>query len=678
VLYRGDAAVPLTPKAIELLLYLASNPGRVINKNELLRAVWPDTFVEESNLGQQIFQIRRALGQEPNGMPYIETVPKRGYRLNAPVYEAPAGIKGRRRPRASLVWKGIACAALAIAAFAAWRSRGVSRARGLELKPLTSYPGAELFPAISPDGRVIAFTWAGPNNDQIDLYARPIGGEPPLRLTEDRDIECYPAWSPEGTLIAFLHCTGNMGTIHTEAEVYVVGSSGGPKRRVGRVLLRVSENVNSLAWMPDGKHLVLPNRKQPGGPVALFSLDIDTGQMRQLTSPPANYADASPAVSHDGRTLAFVRQTVTGRGDIFLQDLSATETPAKQITHEQVRINGLAWRSARDLIYLAENGAIRMLWRAKTDGSPREPLSAIGQTGVHFSLSRDGRRLVYSDAYSDADIVRVNLAKPRWEGPLPGETIISSTRWDGSPQYSPDGQKIAFASDRSGHFEIWIADADGSNPTQLTVWNRYTGTPRWSPKGDEIAADSQEGQHTDIYVVGVNSRQTRKITAGTGSNFIPSWSRDGKWIYFVSDRRGGFQVWKTLAHSPNNAEHPVQVTKQGGFAGWESIDGKSFYYAKRSNPYCLWMVPADGGEEGEVICPVGSWIYMSMFGDGIYYAPTSRQIWFYSFVDKKPRHVFDVDKDLGSGFAISPDRRWLLFAPAEARQGDLYLIENLN
>src|ERR1051325_7194044 len=75
VLYRGDAEVPLTPKAIEVLIYLASNPGRVVDKNELLRAVWPNIFVEENNLGQQIFQIRRALGQGPNGSPYIKTVP---------------------------------------------------------------------------------------------------------------------------------------------------------------------------------------------------------------------------------------------------------------------------------------------------------------------------------------------------------------------------------------------------------------------------------------------------------------------------------------------------------------------------------------------------------------------------------------------------------------------------
>jgi Tol biopolymer transport system component len=544
------------------------------------------------------------------------------------------------------------------------------------LKPLTSYAGPELFPAISPDGDRVAFTWTGLNDDQIDLYVRPINADAPVRLTYDRAVECYPAWSPDGTLIAFMHCAGNLGTIHTEAEVYVVGSSGGPKRRVGLASLRVSDSVSSLAWMPDGRHLVLRNRAMEAEPIALFSLDIETGGMQRLTSPPANYEDASPAVAQDGRTIAFVRQTVTDRGDIFVQSLEASDGRARQITREAVRINAIAWSSPSELVYLAEHGAVRNLRRVRADGSASVPLSTITQTGVHFSLSGDGRRLVYSDSYSDADIVRVRLRAGSSENSRSPDPVISSTRWDGSPQYSPDGQRIAFASDRSGHFEIWIARADGSHPTQLTSWKRYTGTPRWSPAGDRVAVDSQQGEHTDIYVLDAETRETRQITSGPGHNFIPSWSRDGKWVYFVSDRTGAFQVWKAPAGSPNTARQAIQVTKQGGFAGWESFDGKRFYYAKRSHPYCIWTVPANGGEEAPVQCPLASWIYMALFPEGIYYAPSNDQIWFYSFAAKRSHRLFDLDSGLGSGFAISPDRKWLLLAPAKARNGDLFIVDN--
>jgi Tol biopolymer transport system component len=262
--------------------------------------------------------------------------------------------------------------------------------------------------------------------------------------------------------------------------------------------------------------------------------------------------------------------------------------------------------------------------------------------------------------------------------PLPAETIISSTQWDGAPQYSPDGQRIAFASNRSGQIEIWVAEADGSNPVQLTSWNRYSGSPRWSPDGNEIAADSQEGDHTNIYVIGVKSRQTRKITSDAKQNFVPSWSPDGKWVYFVSDRRDGFQVWKAIADPAHDKQHAVQVTRNGGGPGWASLDGRRFYYAKIRTPNCVWTVAADGGEEVEAICPLTSWNYMAMFPDGMYYAPrTSTQIWFFSFADKQARHVFDLKAGAGGGFSISPDRKSLLITPAEVR-GDLYLVDQLN
>lgn len=227
-----------------------------------------------------------------------------------------------------------ACLAIAVLGVWALRQSGRldARPKGSPPTSLTSYAGAELFPALSPDGRSIAFTWTGLKDGQIDLYARPVDAEPPIRLTNDPALECYPAWSPDGTQIAFLHCDGNMGGIRTEAEVYVVRASGGPKRKVGKVLLKAHDNVNSLAWI-DGKHLVVRNRRLPQEQIGLFSLNIETGQMRQLTSPPLNYDDASPAVSHDGRMLAFVRQTTTQRGDILVQDLPAGAASARQITH---------------------------------------------------------------------------------------------------------------------------------------------------------------------------------------------------------------------------------------------------------------------------------------------------------------------------------------------------------
>ena len=586
-----------------------------------------------------------------------------------------------RAQRKTLRWPLAAVASLAVVLLfswlAVWGIGGVSKTSQVEVKPLTSYPGAERFPAIAADGGAVAFTWTGFGENQVDLYVQRIGGESPLRLTNDKALECYSSWSPDGTLIAFLHCDTDLGGIHKEAEVFVIDSSGGPKRRLAKVSLQAYSNVPALGWMPDGKHILVRHRKVETDQIGLFSLHVESGQMRQLTFPPKNYHDASPAVSPDGRSLAFVRNAAVERGDIYIQDLSREGSSPIRITHDSLRIFGVAWRSARELIYLPEKGTTRALWRVTSDGRRQEVITGTGQVGLEFTVSRDGRRLVYSDAYIDSDIARVDLSQARVGKPLEAETLIASTQWDGKAQYSPDGEKVAFASARSGHFEIWVADADGSNARQVTFWQRYTGSPRWSPGGDEIAADTWEGGNANIYVIHVKSRQSRRITSAGGRDLVPSWSRDGKWIYFASDRRDGFQVWKALAHPPGDGLQAIQVTKGGGHSGGESMDGKRFYYSKAITPSCVWTVPAEGGEETEVICPLSSWQHLAVFHDGFFYAPrSSSEIWFFSFARKQAQRMFDLRGGAGGSLGFSPDRRWLLVTRTDLRRGDLQLVDN--
>src|ERR1700722_19383373 len=88
VSYRGTS-VPFEPKTFEVLLYLVANAGRVVSKEELLKAVWPDSFVEESNLTQHVFRLRKALRPREGGEPYIVTVPGQGYQFSAEVESPP-------------------------------------------------------------------------------------------------------------------------------------------------------------------------------------------------------------------------------------------------------------------------------------------------------------------------------------------------------------------------------------------------------------------------------------------------------------------------------------------------------------------------------------------------------------------------------------------------------------
>jgi DNA-binding winged helix-turn-helix (wHTH) protein len=243
-LWRQGERVPLTPKAFDVLAALLEQPGRVVSKDELLQKVWPDTFVEESNLAYNVFALRKALGETAGGGRYIETVPKRGYRLTAPVTpvdggngqgtasvmvpETPAAAvaprdagsdKVRTAPPSSwprtrrVVLVAALLAALSYAGAQWWRGRRI--AEPAAAVPLTSLPGTVRAPSLSPDGNYVVFAWNGPQQDNSDLYVQQVGAGPPLRLTHDSGNDGSPSWSPDGKTMQLKLVGARTDRLHT-------------------------------------------------------------------------------------------------------------------------------------------------------------------------------------------------------------------------------------------------------------------------------------------------------------------------------------------------------------------------------------------------------------------------------------------------------------------------------
>lgn len=258
---------------------------------------------------------------------------------------------------------------------------------------------------------------------------------------------------------------------------------------------------------------------------------------------------------------------------------------------------------------------------------------------------------------------------------------MNSTRLDHTPQYSPDGSRIAFASDRSGSHEIWTCDADGSNAAKLTSFGGpYVAAPAWSPDGRRIAFAVEADGTNDVYLIGSGGGSpVRLLREDWVAGMIPSWSGNGEWIYFGARHSGTVQLFRI----PVSGGEPKQITKNGGTAGIESPDGKCLYYRKDTDPG-LWKVPVAGGIETRILpvmCPQ-------------YYAVTQRGIYFFSdcahpiiqFLDLTTGRVetiadlhfpgtSPVSIALGWGLSVSPDGRSLLYVQREDRGIDLMLVE---
>jgi len=141
-------------------------------------------------------------------------------------------------------------------------------------------------------------------------------------------------------------------------------------------------------------------------------------------------------------------------------------------------------------------------------------------------------RLVYVLSFSDWNIWRVETPAPGAPALSPPVVSISSTRMDSNAQFSPDGRRVVFASNRSGEIEIWLADPDGANAVQLTSMGaQITASPHWSPDGQMIVFDSNlEGQY-EIYAIPASGGKARRLTSHPANDAVPSFSRDGQWIY---------------------------------------------------------------------------------------------------------------------------------------------------
>ena len=300
---------------------------------------------------------------------------------------------GRDSVSALFAWSGALVVLLGAVAIGLWffRSRAPSPDAPLTAVPLTSYPGRQEAPDFSPDGNQVAFCWDGDKQDNVDIYLKLIGAGQALRLTTNAAADCRPAWSPDGRSIAFLRQLPE-----NRAAVMLISPLGGAERK----LAESSDFHSKPAWSPDGKWLVIADKSSPAEPDALFLLSMENGEKRRLTTPPGPVGgDGNPAVSWDGRSLAFVRwRSRVFDGDIYAGDLyslrlSGGFTPIgepKRLTFDNRYISRPAWTpDGREILFCAGSFMSYSLWRMPADGSRKpRPMASLGERlGESCSLS---------------------------------------------------------------------------------------------------------------------------------------------------------------------------------------------------------------------------------------------------------------------------------------------------
>ncbi len=634
-LRKGSFEQHVEPKVMQVLLTLASRQNHVFSKEELISAVWADTFVSDDVLTRCISILRRITGDDAHAPRFIQTVPKVGYRLVAAVAELPPAApeepasplpssqvpeppalasnpapigQGSRRTLWFAFFLSVTAALVGLTWFVLHaRSSPADTHSGFRTVQFTSYAGEQTQPAFSPDGRRIAYVRIAEGGTSRRICVKQIGSESVMELTPPSDLEeqFSPAWSPDGRRIAYL--------ARSKAGLGLYIAEAGANKRARRVFIPQEPShweQGALSWSPDGKTLIFPDHEGSQPSSSIFQLNLGSGAAHSLTSPPAGWeGDLTPAYSPDGRRIAFTRATETAVRDIYW--IATTGGPLHQLTRDRMDIDSLAWSANGSAIVFSSNrGGKYALWKIALNASQPERLAVGTEDAFEPAVGPGPGQLAYAQGSAIWSIVRIEKERP-------AAPILSSTQQDSAPSLSPDGRSFAMQSLRSGSQEIWIAAIDGAMLRQLTfMGGPLTGSPSWSNRGDRILFDSRPDGHSHIFLVAAAGGQPRQLTFGNANDIVPRWSHDDQAVYFRSNRGGRWQLWKVAAAGGN----PQPVTTGDGIEPQESADGKWLYYT-RGDDEGIWRVSTAGGAETQILRQpsAGYWGFWQSTPRGIFY-----------------------------------------------------------
>ena len=601
----------------------------------------------------------------------IDPLPEARYQTAAAMAESLVASRHTVSTSSWATFVVLAAVVCILVAFVASQRRSGEPLAAGTITPVTSTPGQKLAVALSPDGTRVAFVWR--RNGTSELHVSDLSTGRTRQLKGAEVDGNYPAWSPDGRSVAFYRRFFDPRGVPT-AAVRITPLEGGEGRTLWQNHTRLLGH--GLSWSPDGQHLALSVKPSFTTPFRIMLLDVNRLTTQWLTSPAGpQVGDGRPVFSPDGRLLAFVRSSEAG-SSLHVVQLATGE--ARRIDTGRHDIRDTTWSDeGRALIFTSYRGGGRdTLWRISLAGGRAQRLAGIGEGASYPSAAGAGGRLVYVQHMLDSNLYRADLAG---EGGAFVRVVASSMRADTSPDIAPDGTRIAFASNRTGPYEIWLADSDGGNLRQLTTLGAICKHPRWSPDGRRIAFVVRSGSQASIYVADAATGTSRRITSGATHGHWPTWSADGQSIYFASTRSGEWQIWRMAVVGGE----PVQVTDDGGLKAWESSDGSLLYYS--NDRHAIWRMPARGGTPTLALrLPDktsfgGEWILRS---NGAYWLneQSARPAieWFDFSTGRRASLIVPTGPyDFGSGFSVSTDGRWAVFSQMDYLGADVMVIDRV-
>jgi Tol biopolymer transport system component/DNA-binding winged helix-turn-helix (wHTH) protein len=643
---KDGSPLPLEPKAFEVLVFLIDHRGRLVEKNELLDAVWKEAFVTTNALTRVIAHLRKTLGDDAKVAKYIETVPTRGYRFIAeveikddlavvknaypgnesetfPGHEDAGGagteILTRERVtdrstsiRQQIDVKSLAliCTGILLALMIGLHLKSQTRSDFAERSGLTkttqitTTPGLDLFPAFSPDGGVLAY--CSLRNGNFEIFVRQLApGGREIQITSDGAQNLQPAWSPDGKMIAY-HSRNRHG-------IWVVPALGGLARQL-------TDFGAEPSWSRDGECIAFQSDAPDDlGQAAFGAMPPSTiwvvpsrgGTPQQITKvgkPPGGHG--VPIWSPDGKRIVFVTHDI-GLSEIW--STSANGGDLKRLRRGPGNFFDPACSADGKYLFFSTASGNFRLWmlRLSLDGLPAGDPVEIANTGNslarHLTVSPDGKRLAYSSLTMINNIGSVMISPKSSEATATPTFLTQDTNYrKNTILFSPDEKTIAYNVWRMGaEGEVWLMDADGGNPRQLTA--EPAALLGWLPQGNQALLISKGSPRPRMLNVDVNSGKQMKVADYNTEVRMGRLSPDGRQVAFNSRASGTINVWTVFL----DGGEPKQLTfdeELMGFACWSPDSQFLAFEMKRGDDCHIAIIPRDGGPHTQLTFDRGqSW-----------------------------------------------------------------------
>ncbi|CAN5609152.1 hypothetical protein BH10ACI3_BH10ACI3_24400 [soil metagenome] len=693
LLRRNGELIMLPPRVFDTLFLLVSTHGELLTKREMLDEIWKDAFVEEGNLTQNIYLLRKMLGKMQDGREWIETLPRKGYAFagdvtigeytnvsriaGEPARNADTRIANRWIIAATVVLVLLGITAGAYFAYSSMSGRNSwATSRDVKLKKL-SFSGDVEFPVISADGKQFAFSRNG------RLFVQSVDGETACEIVLPEKTEAgFIQFAPDGRSLAFR----DKQRYFLAGNVQRVSLDGG-KPEV------IAKNVwSGFSFSPDGRSLafvrVLPDENRH----ELLLLDLTTGgekALSELVGPSAFILVSAPAFSSDASRLAVAitkQEAQTPRSQLSVYDLS--NGTVEEFVPQQLRqFEQPAWRpDGRSITVIGrENQKFFQVWELSYPNGRVTHVTNDLNIYRNLSMSADGRRLISANFTTFSHIWFAqsgNLSAQK-------QTTFGNLNRDGTigMQWMPDGS-IVYASRIVGNVDLWRAGPGELDKQQLT---RESGDinayPELAPDGSTIYFTSNRTGTTQIWKmdVGKPTDQTQITSGDKEINEFPQISPDGRWLYYLKKAKSEKAIWRRSL--TDATELPIEVdgklspssflelSPDGKFLATCNLVAKSDE-GDESQSFQVAIVATDRRAKPRMFNLPSPWITWSADGNGFEYAENKSglaRLWHQNFDQTPPLLLFESSGEYIAGVHWSPDGKTLAVSKGK-RLNDVVLI----